>query len=137
LEHTFGYDTTRFLEATAQIVNRPIGLVRRGQQAPLSTAWVEIIQLELLGNEREEVLYLVIESLGTLVPETRLMHHQKRDTIATQLLSALMVTVLDLSLHSRITLWSSAEEVLDLDKGNGGLFYPPSESVTRLIPEAP
>lgn len=48
-----------------------------------------------------------------------------------------MVTVLDQSLHSWIAAWPSAEEVLDLDKGGGGLFYPPSESVTRLIPEAP
>lgn len=137
LEQTHSCDTARFLEATAQIADRPMGSARRGQQAPLSASWVEIIQLELLGSEREEILDLVIDSLGTLVPETRRLNRQVRDTIATQLLAALMVTVLDQSLHSLITAWPSAEEVLDLDKGGGGLFYPPSESVTRLIPEAP
>ncbi|NJM08841.1 hypothetical protein HC891_25545, partial [Candidatus Gracilibacteria bacterium] len=137
LEQTHSCDTARFLEATAQIADRPMGSARRGQQAPLSASWVEIIQLELLGSEREEILDLVIDSLGTLVPETRRLNRQVRDTIATQLLAALMVTVLDQSLHSLIAAWPSAEEVLDLDKGGGGLFYPPSESVTRLIPEAP
>ena len=137
LEHKHGCNTERFLEAVTQIVDRPMSGIRRGHNTTLGSDWIEITQLELLGAESEDVFDLAINSLETHVPETRHLNRQIRETLAAQLLTALLVTVLDQSLRVLIATWPSAEEVLDLDKGGGGLFYPPSESITRVIPESP
>jgi len=134
LEHTHGCDVSRFLDATAQISDRPMGRTRRGGRPLLSAPWSEAMQLELIGVEHEDVVDLVRESLTDLVPEMRRLHAQICEPLAHQLLAALMVTVLDASLRSLIASWPSAEEVIDLDRGGGGLFYPPSESVTRPMP---
>lgn len=56
---------------------------------------------------------------------------------ANKLLFTLMVVVLDRSLRNTIQNWPVAAEVLDIDRGTGALFYTPSDSLTRLIPEAP
>ncbi|HEX6293053.1 MAG TPA: hypothetical protein VFZ66_27975 [Herpetosiphonaceae bacterium] len=134
LEHEYGRDVALFMEASEVFSHNPLG--RTGRPRP-STAWVDAVRLHLLGADHHETRDLVESSLADLVPGIERLHAQVRETLASRLLAALLVTVLDEALRQVITGWSTAEEILDLDKGSGGLFFPPSESVTRMVPEAP
>jgi hypothetical protein len=137
LEHSYACNSILFLKVAEHIADNPLGAMQGSYQIEQGSSWIEILQLELLGAERTTVLDLAHTSLLDLVPDSHHLNKQIRDTVASQIVTALVVTVLDYSLRALIAAWSSAEEVLELDKGGGGLFYPPSESVTRLIPESP
>jgi hypothetical protein len=61
--------------------------------------------------------------------------HPVVDQLADMLLIALVVAVLDHSLQEVVWDWGVAAAYLDLDRGRGGLFYEPSDSLLRLVPE--
>lgn len=134
LEHKHGCDIESFARMTVVFGENPLG---RSSWPQPPTPWVDAVRLDLLGAEQPETLALVESSLTGLVPGVERVHLQVRKTIAARLLAALLVTVLDQSLRGLIAGWSTAEDLLDLDKGSGGLFFPPSESVIRVVPESP
>src|SRR5262249_22237598 len=134
LEHKHGCDPRRLSKMTETFSDNPLG--RPGISRP-HTNWIEAVRLELLGAESAEARALVKDSLVDLVPDFTRLNKQIQETVATQLLASLVVSILDHALRSIIAGWASAEEVMDLDKGSGGLFFPPSESVTRTVPESP
>lgn len=59
------------------------------------------------------------------------------EAIAHHLRLALLVSFLDHALQNMLAEWSTASQVLDLSAGSGGLLFSPSDSLARLVPEAP
>lgn len=129
--------TTRFGEAREALNSTALGSVRvpaRGTELP--SAWVTAINLELSADDSPGAKAELTSWLTTTLDGAADINARQIESIAEQLLVALIVGVLDQSIQDMIADWEGAARELELDRGSGGLFYQPSESLVRLIPEA-
>ena len=126
-----------FNRAAEAFTRNPLGVtLGRSREADLPEAWSNAIRLEMDAADSERSL-AELQGWWTsrLLPSSK--DARQVEQIAHHLLIALIVGVLDNALQSVIAAWGCAEEEIELDRGTGGLFFKPSDSLLRLVPEAP
>lgn len=126
-----------FGQAQQAFLRAPLRGLRSSQdEMPFSPVWSNAVQCELIDDE--EVAREVLEDwIKQNVGLPQRVSPRQVEELAHQLLLALIVAVLEHSLRDLIGGWGVAEESLDVDRGTGGLFYTPSERLSRRIPEPP
>jgi hypothetical protein len=100
-------------------------------------AWMRALQAELFTADGTASLREIKAWFQEAVQLDITKNTLRIDALAHALRIALLVGVLDHALQDVIDEWSNAADVVELDRGSGGLFYAPSDSLTRLVPEAP
>jgi hypothetical protein len=98
---------------------------------------VQAVQAELFAGDAVASLELLARWLQSVFELDMAVDRLQIEAVAHYLRIALIVGVLDHSLQELIDEWPSATEEIDLDRGTGGLFFSPSDSLARLVPDAP
>lgn len=127
-------DTLSYRQRVEQFCVNPLHIDFMSE-APLD-AWGMAVQVELMtadAGRTHDVLRRWLMSLSPGATVTQLV----LDKYATRLCVALLVAVVDTALRALINEWPSVEEMIELGRGSGSLFFPPADSLTRLIPEPP
>jgi hypothetical protein len=134
-----GVAMTPFDDAQEAFFRSGFGSVRgRGGIAPaVPDAWVQALQAELSFADRKTALDVLCHWLKTAMRLDTVWTAPRIEHVAHQLRITLIIGVLDHALHDILDEWSTAANQLDLDRGSGGLFYAPSDSLLRLVPEPP
>jgi len=100
-------------------------------------AWVQAVQAELFAGDATASLELLAGWVRSAFELDMAVDRLQIEAVAHYLRVALIVSVLDHALQELIDEWPSATEEIDLDRGAGGLFFSPSDSLARLVPDAP
>src|SRR6266699_2065539 len=100
-------------------------------------AWVQAVQAELFAGDAMASLELLAGWVRSAFELDKSVDRLQIEAVAHYLRVALIVSVLDHALQELIDEWPSATEEIDLDRGAGGLFFSPSDSLARLVPDAP
>ncbi len=107
----------------------------------VTAIWDRALTLEVLSGNGESALSELrrwlhgeVESAGHAASKAAL---DALDDLTNKLLTALTITLIEHSLENVLSGWASAAEHIDIDRGTGGLFYRPQESLAVLVPEAP
>jgi len=133
-----GGDAKTYEEAYQAFNRMMYGGVRAAiQGVELPVAWEKAIHAELFSSQAGTALRVLKRWLQAdlAVPED--IDESVLEMLAHHLRIALIVGVLDHALQDVILEWPAAAEELDLNRGSGGLFFAPSDSLTRMVPEAP
>lgn len=132
-----GWDEHAFESAFHAFHSNPFGRVRPilGKPHP-PEAWERAIQSELVLADTPTALahlqeWIEIHCSADPVSTPRIMAE------ADHIRLALLVVVLDHALQDLIAEWGNAADLLEIDRGSGGLFFAPSDNLVRIIPEAP
>jgi tRNA uridine 5-carbamoylmethylation protein Kti12 len=104
---------------------------------PLPLAWERALNAELFTSQAHQALTILIEWLRETSAFPPDVDTNQLEGLAHHLRIALLLGVLDHALRDVIAEWPTAAAMLELDRGSGGLFFAPSDSLVRMVPEAP
>lgn len=100
-------------------------------------AWERAINAELFTGQAHQALAILMRWLQETLTFPSDVDASQIERLAHHLRIALILGVLDHALRDVIAEWPTAAAMLDLDRGSGGLFFAPSDSLVRMVPEAP
>lgn len=118
-------------------LNPPTSVRVRYAESEVPAAWRHALAAELQNTDTQGALEQLSTWLLEAIPIAQNLGPQMRGRICLRLLLSLVVGVLDHAIQDLVAEWTAAEEVLELDRGTGSLFYGPSSDLARLIPESP
>lgn len=104
---------------------------------PIPLAWERALNAEFLTGQAHQALSVLIAWLRETSAFPAEVDNSQVEGLAHHLRIALLLGVLDHALRDVIAEWPTAAAMLDLDRGSGGLFFAPSDSLVRMVPEAP
>ena len=131
-----GVPADNFKTAMSAFISNPLG--KEGEHDEPQSVWSTAVQAELFRMDTPFALARLQRWIRDELPaHADLLTNFEVEAVSQRLLVALIVEVIGHSLHDVIVEWPAAAELLDLDRGTGGLFYDTAESLVKLVPEAP
>jgi hypothetical protein len=133
-----GADVRAYQTAYEAFMRNSFGSVRMtASDDGLPAAWEKAVNAELFSSQSQRALQLLTRWFHETSTFPTNIDANKVELLAHHLRIALILGVLDHALHDVIAEWPTAAALLDLDRGSGGLFFTPSDSLIRMVPEAP
>jgi hypothetical protein len=129
----FGIPAARLTPAREAVMHQGLTLSTTAAPSGIPEEWVAAAREEVLNCDSQAAgLYLRkwLRALGD-IPE------KQTDRVVQHLLVALTTAILERALYEMLTRWPDVEDVLQLDRGDGGLFRDATDLLRRYVPEPP